>query len=114
MIRPDYQQASGFECDMPLLNDLYRTTLWTFENLSLGNFVVDCPHRERRGYGGDALATTRAGMDNYQLPAFYTKWMEDWRDVQAEDGSVPHTAPTYIGGGGPSWSGFCITLPILC
>lgn len=111
MIRPDYRQASGFECDMPLLNDLYRTTLWTFENLSLGNFVVDCPHRERRGYGGDALATTRAGLDNYQLAAFYTKWMEDWRDVQGEDGSVPHTAPTYIGGGGPSWSGFCITLP---
>ena len=79
--------------------------------MSLGNYIVDCPHRERRGYGGDALATTRTGLDNYQLGAFYTKWMEDWRDVQGEDGNVPYTAPTYIGGGGPSWSGFCITLP---
>lgn len=111
MIRPDFRRSSGFECDISLLNDLYRTTLWTFENLSLGNYIVDCPHRERRGYGGDALATTRTGLDNYQLGAFYTKWMEDWRDVQGEDGNVPYTAPTYIGGGGPSWSGFCITLP---
>lgn len=111
MIRPDYRRTGDFECDISLLNDIYRTTLWTFENLSLGNFVVDCPHRERCGYGGDALATTRTAMGNYQLGAFYNKWMEDWRDVQDEDGNVPYTAPTRIGGGGPSWSGFCITLP---
>lgn len=111
MIRPDYRRSGGFECDIPLLNDIYRTTLWTFENLSLGNYVVDCPHRERCGYGGDALATTRTALGNYQLGAFYNKWMEDWRDVQDPEGNVPYTAPTRIGGGGPSWSGFCITLP---
>lgn len=111
LIRPDYRRAGGFECDVSLLNAIYNTTLWTFENLSLGNYVVDCPHRERRGYGGDALATTRMALGNYQLGAFYTKWMEDWRDVQRENGDVPHTAPTYLGGGGPSWSGYCITLP---
>ena len=49
MIRPDYRRSGGFECDIPLLNDIYRTTLWTFENLSPGNYVVDCPHRERCG-----------------------------------------------------------------
>lgn len=111
MIRPDYRRTGDFECDIPLLNNIYRTTLWTFENLSLGNYVVDCPHRERCGYGGDALATTRMAMGNYQMGAFYNKWMEDWRDVQDEEGNVPYTAPTRIGGGGPSWSGFCITLP---
>lgn len=111
MIRPDYHRAGHFECDIPLLNKIYETALWTFENLSIGNYVVDCPHRERRGYGGDALATTRMALGNYDLGAFYTKWMEDWRDVQQEDGNVPYTAPTMLGGGGPSWSGYCITLP---
>lgn len=111
MIRPDYRRTGAFECNIPLLNDIYRTTLWTFENLSLGNYVVDCPHRERCGYGGDALATTRTASGNYGLGAFYTHWAEDWRDVQEPDGNVPHTAPTRIGGGGPAWSGFCITLP---
>lgn len=111
MIRPKYNSSSYFECDNPLLNQIYNTTLWTFENLSLGGYMVDCPQRERRGYGGDALATTRLGLNNYELGAFYSKWIEDWRDVQGEDGNVPYTAPTYIGGGGPSWSGFCVTLP---
>lgn len=111
MIRPGYKRTSHFECDIPSLNEIYKTTFWTFENLSLGNYVVDCPHRERRGYGGDALATTRPALSNYQLGAFYTKWMEDFRDVQDTEGNIPHTAPTYLGGGGPSWSGFCVVLP---
>ncbi len=111
LIRTNFKRTGDFECDHTLLNKIYNTTLWTFENLTLGGYVVDCPQRERRGYGGDALATTRTGLNNYQLGAFYSKWMEDWRDVQGTDGNVAYTAPTYIGGGGPSWSGFCVTLP---
>jgi alpha-L-rhamnosidase len=130
LVRTGYDRAAQFECDHPLLNDIYRTTLWTFENLSLGGYVVDCPHRERMGYGGDAHATIRTALNNYSLGAFYTKWAEDWRDVQGspagwgtssgtnpptapaiEPGNLPYTAPTYWGGGGPAWSGFCVTLP---
>jgi alpha-L-rhamnosidase len=50
-------------------------------------------------------------LASFEKGAFFTKWMEDWRDVQGEDGDIPHTAPTYEGGGGPAWSGVCITLP---
>ena len=111
LVRTDYARAGGFECSDPLLNRLYETTLWTFENLSLGGYVVDCPQRERMGYGGDAHATTEPALNNYSLGAFYTKWSQDWRDVQKPDGNLPYTAPTYWGGGGPGWSGYCITLP---
>src|ERR1041384_6396015 len=34
-------------------------------------------------------------------------------DLQKPDGDLPYTAPTYWGGGGPGWSGYCITLPWL-
>lgn len=111
LIRTDYERVGGFECNDPLLNRIYETSLWTFENLSLGGYVVDCPQRERRGYGGDAHATMDTALDNYSLGAFYTKWAQDWRDVQQPDGDIPYTAPTYSGGGGPGWSGYCITLP---
>jgi len=111
IIRTGYQRAGQFECSKPILNWIYDTTLWTFENLSLGGYVVDCPQRERMGYGGDAHATTQAALDNYKLGAFYTKWAQDWRDVQGPDGNLPYTAPTYWGGGGPVWSGFCLHLP---
>jgi alpha-L-rhamnosidase len=111
LIRTNYKRAGWFECSNKLLNDIYNMTLWTFENLSLGGYVVDCPHRERMGYGGDAHATTEPALNNYHLGAFYTKWAEDWRDTQKEDGILPHTAPTYWGGGGVGWCGYCITLP---
>jgi alpha-L-rhamnosidase len=48
---------------------------------------------------------------HYEMGAFYTKWNEDWRDIQVADGNLPYTAPTYWGGGGPVWSGFCVHLP---
>ncbi|MCB1126157.1 MAG: alpha-L-rhamnosidase, partial [Verrucomicrobiae bacterium] len=131
LARTDYARTTEFACSDPLLNRIYETTLWTFENLSLGGYVVDCAQRERMGYGGDAHATTPTGLDNYALGAFYTKWAQDWRDVQGkpaawgvgkqagelgsgsgvEAGNLPYTAPTYWGGGGPGWSGICVTLP---
>ncbi|UCC97356.1 MAG: family 78 glycoside hydrolase catalytic domain [Phycisphaerales bacterium] len=129
LVRTDYQRAGRFECSNKLLNDIYNVVLWTFENLSLGGYVVDCPQRERMGYGGDAHASTQTALDNYHLGAFYTKWSQDWRDVQGTDtawglgekstnqnaptqsGNLPYTAPTYWGGGGPAWSGYCVTLP---
>lgn len=111
VIRSDYQPTGKFECSNPLLNQINDTVRWTFESLSLGGYVVDCPHRERMGYGGDAHATMEMAFNHYGMGAFYTKWIEDWRDVQKPDGDLPYTAPTHWGGGGPAWSGICVTLP---
>ena len=131
LIRTDYQRATTFACSSALLNQIFETTLWTYENLSLGGYVVDCAQRERMGYGGDAHATTATSLDCFKTAALYSKWAEDWRDVQGrtsawgvdkkpgdagagkqvEPGNLPYTAPTYWGGGGPGWSGYCITLP---
>lgn len=135
MVRTNFKDATTFECSDPQQNWIYNTVKWTFENLSLGGYIVDCPQRERFGYGGDAHATSETGMLNYRLGSFYTKWMEDWRDVQGTEpmvgnmndpewarlhegsgrilggGILPQTAPTYHGGGGPAWGGIVVTLP---
>lgn len=135
MVRTGFSDATSFECSDPLQNWIYNTVTWTFENLSLGGYIVDCPQRERFGYGGDAHATSETGMLNYKLGAFYNKWLEDWRDVQGTEpmvgnmndpewarkqegsgrklggGILPQTAPTYHGGGGPAWGGIVVTLP---
>lgn len=125
-IHTSYESAAAFSCSDSLQNWIYDKIRWNFENLSIGGYVVDCPQRERFGYGGDAHATSETGMFNYGLGAFYTKWMEDWRDVQgtrsmnplnyggnADYGILPHTAPTYRGGGGPAWGGITVILPWL-
>ncbi|HEX8607219.1 MAG TPA: family 78 glycoside hydrolase catalytic domain, partial [Pedobacter sp.] len=135
MLRTNYKESTSFECSDPLQNWIYNTVKWTFQNLSIGGFIVDCPQRERLGYGGDAHATCETGMLNYKMGAFYTKWMEDWRDVKSTEpvvgnmydtawfhkgsmsgrplnkGILPHSAPTYMGGGGPAWGGIVVSLP---
>lgn len=135
MVRTNFEKATNFQCSDTLQNWIYDKVKWTFENLAIGGFVVDCPQRERLGYGGDAHATCETGMYNYKLGAFYTKWMQDWRDVQGTEpivgnmydpefarkgvmggrkfnnGILPHTAPTYSGGGGPAWGGIVVSLP---
>lgn len=111
LVRTGYDRASAFNCSDDLLNWIYNTSLWTFECLTIGGYTVDCPQRERMGYGGDAHATTQLGLNNYRLGAFYTKWAQDWRDSQSADGNMPYTAPTYWGGGGPIWSSYVIFMP---
>lgn len=134
-VRTAFESAATFECSDSLQNWMYDRILWTFQNLSLGGYIVDCPQRERFGYGGDAHATSETGMFNYNLGAFYSKWLQDWRDVQGTEpmvgdmnnpewahkqegsgrffgnGVLPQTAPTYHGGGGPAWGGIVVTLP---
>ncbi len=135
VVRTAYPAVSTFRSSNALQNWIYSRSCWNFENLTVGGYVVDCPQRERFGYGGDAHTTSEAGMFNYNLGAFYTKWMQDWRDVQGTetmtgnmddenwarkqvgsgrilgDGVLPHTAPTYHGGGGPAWGGIVVSLP---
>ncbi len=111
-ITTDMPRAAQFKCSSPLMNQIYETTLWTYRCLSLGGYTVDCPHRERLGYGGDAHATMETAMTNFAAGAFYTKWLADWRDAQDKAGDLPHVAPPVtFAGGGPAWSGICITLP---
>ncbi|MFC1650870.1 family 78 glycoside hydrolase catalytic domain [Candidatus Latescibacterota bacterium] len=114
LIHTGYTRAGEFECSNELLNNIYDTVIRTYRCLTLGGYVVDCPHRERLGYGGDAGTSLETGMYNFDTGALYTKWLGNWRDAQdPETGDLPHTAPAYPeqGGGGPMWGGFCTTLP---
>ena len=80
-------------------------------NLTTGGVTVDCPHRERLGYGEANQGYMETCLNNYEMGAFYTNFARNWRDVQEADGYVPHTAPTIDGGGGPAWSGAIVTVP---
>jgi alpha-L-rhamnosidase len=112
LITTNFPATSSFSCDNPLLNQIHDMMCWTYKCLSLGGYTVDCPHRERLGYGGDSGTSMEMGMLNYRTNAFYAKWAADWRDSQNEQGDVPYTAPyAQDAGGGPVWSGFCITMP---
>jgi alpha-L-rhamnosidase len=106
------ERIGQFSCSNELYNRIYETVLWTFRQISLGGYVVDCPHRERMGYG-DSINSVEGAMLAFDTERFFTKWSRDWTDVQQPDGSMPFTAPTYNGGGGPMWSSTLVHLPWL-
>ncbi|MBI5091765.1 MAG: family 78 glycoside hydrolase catalytic domain, partial [Candidatus Hydrogenedentes bacterium] len=109
LIHSDGEPLSAFACSNSLLNDIHDMVFHTFRCLSLGGFLVDCPHIERLGYGGDGLASTPTALTMFNMGALYTGWIEDWRDCQREDGDMPHTAPNpWNAGGGPFWCSFII------
>lgn len=114
LIHTDYNYPSEFKCSNELLNRIYDTAIWTYRCLTLGGTIVDCPHRERLSYGGDGGTSFETGMFNFDMAALYTKWLANWRDAQdPATGDLPYTAPNFPGkgGGGPMWSGICVTLP---
>jgi alpha-L-rhamnosidase len=114
LIHTSYEPAGEFACSNELLNRIYRMTTWTYRSLTLGGYVVDCPTRERLGYGGDAGTSHETGMFNFGVGGLYNRWLGDWRAAQhPETGDLPYTAPHYQdqGGGGPMWSGFVVTVP---
>jgi len=110
-ISNDRARIGRFNCSNPLLQRIYETTLNTYLNLSTGAMTVDCPHRERLGYGGDGHTSMEIAMDTFSSDLFFSQWAQDWCDIQLGDGRIYHTAPTKGGGGGPAWSGFILTMP---
>jgi len=111
-IESDLPQAGDFECSDQLINDIHKLNAWTLKCLDLGGYMVDCPTREKLGYGGDEQATIDGMLWNHYPPAFYEKMMYDWRGAQSPTGNLPNVAPIlFTGGGGIPWPGIVFVAP---
>ncbi|WP_320178421.1 family 78 glycoside hydrolase catalytic domain [Roseovarius pacificus] len=112
LVRTDYPVYSTFACSNKLLTEIHDMVHYTLECLSLGSYLVDCPHIERLGYGGDGHASTPTAHTLFGMDPLYTTWLAHWRDCQRPDGGLPHTAPNpYSAGGGPYWCAFSVAAP---
>ncbi len=110
LIESDLESVGSFACSNELFNRIYALNLWTIRCLNLGGYMVDCPHRERMGYG-DGQVSAESCLMNFRMPNFYAKWLGDWRDGQDPNtGDLPHVAPSNPGGGGPGWGGLLVAL----
>jgi alpha-L-rhamnosidase len=100
--------AGRFECSNDLLNKIMHCVEW----VQRGNMMsapTDCPQRdERMGWMGDIQAFSQTAIFNMDMSGFFTKWVPDVRDSQADDGRYPHFAP-HVGdpnrfaSGVPAW-----------
>lgn len=106
-----YSQSSTFECSDGELNSIHDMIQYTMRCLTFSGYMVDCPHLERTGYGGDGNSSTMALQTMYDVSPTYYNWLQAWGDVIEADGGLPHVAPAGGGGGGPYWCGFIVKAP---
>jgi hypothetical protein len=104
--------AGSFECSDPLLNRIHQVNRWTQRCLNLGGYYVDCPHRERMGYG-DGQVALQGMMMNFDAAHYYAKWVRDWRmALERKHEHLPYIAPPFEKtGGGPPWPGNIVRIP---
>jgi len=94
------RRTGSFECSYPLLNKLYSNIIWGQK----GNYLevpTDCPQRdERMGWTGDTQFFAPTAAYNFDVAAFFSRWLQTCEDDQQGDGSFPHVVPDIMGGGG--------------
>jgi len=102
------RRTGEFKGDLDL-----EKALWIDNNTliatSFSGVTVDCPHRERLGYGEASLSSMWGdGLPYFDSAAYYYAYLLKWASSQEPDGHIPHVSPDADGGGGTFWSNFPI------
>jgi alpha-L-rhamnosidase len=113
MVHSDVERVGDFRCSNELINKVHRNVL-VGQLSNLMGIPTDCPQRdERHGWLGDAHLAAEESMFNFDMAAFYRKFLADIRHAQKEDGSLPDVVPPYTGRlypADPAWSSAYITI----
>ena len=94
----DMKPTGTFECSNAMVNQLQKNIQWG----QRGNFVdvpTDCPQRdERLGWTGDAEVFSRTAAYNFNVNAFFAKWLKDVAVEQYPNGAIPFVIPDILKG----------------
>ena len=114
VIHTDMERIGSFYCGNADLNKLYSNIIWGQK----GNFVdipTDCPQRdERMGWTGDAQVFCRTAALNFDVEAFFDKWLSDMALEQRADGAIYRYVPFvgwYNGNISSGWSDAAVICP---
>ncbi len=113
VVHDDLGHVGSFDSSSAMLNKLHENVRWS----QRGNFIsvpTDCPQRdERMGWLGDAQVFARTAAYGMDVAPFFTKWLLDVVDAQAENGAFPDVAPRAVlpSDGAPGWGDAGVIVP---
>ena len=106
-VHTDLERTGSFEFEPPTdpsmaqlqerLMAVYKATIRTADANWI-SFPTDCPHRERRGWLGDAQAAAHTLDTTYDMSAANVKWIQDIADATSlmyANGNIGTIAPQY-------------------
>ncbi len=112
-VHSDVGRVGEFHSSNELIDRIHRNVIWG-QLSNLMSIPTDCPQRdERHGWLGDAHLSAEEAVFNFDMAAFYAKFLDDIRLAQKEDGSLPDVAPAYLPRlypADPAWSSAYATL----
>ncbi|MFC5406206.1 family 78 glycoside hydrolase catalytic domain [Cohnella soli] len=88
----DVGAIGSFASSNTLFDRIHRAMVDTMLN-NFHSIPTDTPFHEKRGWLGDAQAIAECASMNFDMTAFFSKWLQDIADSQDEHGAVCHTAP---------------------
>ena len=111
-IHTDFDEASSFVCDMPILNEMEKLLRRTMPNNAQG-LPTDCPAREKCGWTGDANVISEAALIMWNSRAFFSKYTEDIYDCHRHNGQYYNVVPGKRSclDTVPAWGTAAITIP---
>ncbi|WP_431964763.1 family 78 glycoside hydrolase catalytic domain [Actinacidiphila sp. bgisy160] len=97
VVGTDGDLTSSLDTNSDLVDQLHSNIVWGMR----GNFLsipTDTPARdERMGWTGDINVFARTAVYNMDARSFLSKWLQDLRDTQRTNGSLPGVAPVVPG-----------------
>ncbi|WP_161785305.1 family 78 glycoside hydrolase catalytic domain [Jejuia pallidilutea] len=89
VVTNDRKQISKFESSNTQLNQIYQVNLNTYLANTMDGILVDCPHRERRGWGEVTVAAMYGdALPNFESGAYMDQYLQYTRDAQLSDGQT--------------------------
>ncbi|GGD04137.1 family 78 glycoside hydrolase catalytic domain [Hyunsoonleella pacifica] len=89
VITNNRKQISQFKSSSKLLNQIYQVNLNTYIANTIDGILVDCPHRERRGWGEVTVAAMYGdALPNFESGAYMMQYAQFMQDAQADDGKM--------------------------
>ncbi len=113
VIHSDLPFTGRLAVDNPLIEQIWRNTVWSQRSNFMG-VPTDCPQRdERMGWMGDAEVFWDAASFNMDVEAFTRRFMGEVRASQRSDGAFSDVSPLPVGllAGSPGWADAGVILP---
>lgn len=92
-VHTDVETVGRFECSNPVINKIQQNAINSLK-CNYQSISTDCPHREKQGWTADIYMSAQAAMYNFNMAAFYTKWLTDLNGTKDERGGLCTVAPS--------------------
>ncbi len=94
-VHSSMEPNGSFSSSNELLNKIHHNIQWTFMSSFQGLLQDAADRAERQSWLGDPGFVAEDYIHNFDMTAFWEKWLNDIQDSQKEDGDIPFVSPLH-------------------